>query len=218
MRTLTLPRQESEWDTSYRRRPGLLRSPSRFKRSTCCCLCWTARRSERSTRRRWRAKLLRYSRARSTGVTSQHSINTQAMSAPDTPNLRTSQSHSGKSVTVRMPSQMFRSQAFHGNATPGAHLAQARNMLSGLLAWVRQHSCRTWPGPTSPTVSHRHTPDRWCRKFNICASFRTGERLNMREYDPAEEWLSTFFLRHGLLYRQLTHRSQIWHRNCFKFA
>lgn len=63
----------------------------------------------------------------------QHSISTQAMSAPDTPNLRTSQSHSGKSVTVLMPSQIFGPQAFHGNATPGAHVAQARNMFSGLL-------------------------------------------------------------------------------------
>ena len=64
----------------------------------------------------------------------QHSISTQAMSAPDTSNLRTSQSHSGKSVTVLMPSQIFASQTFHGNATPGARVAQARNMLSGLLA------------------------------------------------------------------------------------
>ena len=47
----------------------------------------------------------------------QHSISTQAMSAPDTPNLRTSQSHSGKSVTVLMPSQIFASQTFQGNAT-----------------------------------------------------------------------------------------------------
>jgi|RhiMethySRZTD1v2_1073278.scaffolds.fasta_scaffold229680_4 hypothetical protein len=83
---------------------------------------------------------------------SQHSINTQAMSAPDTPNLRTSQSHSGKSVTVLMPSQMFASQAFHGNATPGAPMAQARNMLSGLFAL---DATTLVSHVALPTVSHR---------------------------------------------------------------
>ena len=83
----------------------------------------------------------------------QHSINTQAMSAPDTSNLRTSQSHSGKSVTVLMPSQIFASQTFHGNATPGAHVAQARNMLSGLLAL-----------DATPPVAHVAQPDVTHRK------------------------------------------------------
>lgn len=74
----------------------------------------------------------------------QHSISTQAMSAPDTPNLCTSQSHSGKSVTVLMPSQMFASQAFHGNATPGVYVAQARHMLV-YAPRRRRSSCRTRP-------------------------------------------------------------------------
>jgi hypothetical protein len=103
------------------------------------------------------------------------------MSAPDTPNLRSSQSHSGKSVTVLMPSQMFASQAFHGNATPGAHVAQACTMLA-YPPWTRRPRVARGPAHHHP-VSHCHTSDRWCRKCNICASFCTAEHLNMRECD-----------------------------------
>jgi hypothetical protein len=103
----------------------------------------------------------------------QHSISPQAMSAPESPNLRTSQSHNGKSVTVLRPSHMFGSQAFHGNATPGAQATQARNGLSRLHALDATAIVSQRPCATSPTASNCHDPDSLCRKFHICASFFT---------------------------------------------